>query len=328
MSRYSGHSSFFHEILTRGSKSNTYKFALARFLLDYSRKLDPEYIGRKLELREQERIPYTVIAKYFLRYYWHQECKFKIIHNFEPQKPPNVIKIIRRVFGTQYIPEYYGDMDRRKVRQAEEDIVCDVFGRGTRAQVVPRFQNIPRVSPSRPFYDYDDEGIALNPDALEVFSENYNCLFRATILEWSRFLEKINTLPRIIAKVESDNMVRRPLTSYKKTFGEFSKCFYCPNTLRSGEVHVDHFIPWSYMFEDESWNLVLACRSCNLKKSDMLASESFLERLIARNDEYKDNIQRLAKSLVELSPEGRWASEMRRHYKNCKGYGFREVVLS
>lgn len=40
---------YFNSILTKGKKDNTYKFALARFLLDYSHSLDDSYINAKIE---------------------------------------------------------------------------------------------------------------------------------------------------------------------------------------------------------------------------------------------------------------------------------------
>ena len=106
---------FFHQILTKGSKANTYKFALARFLLDYSSKLELDYIKNKIKSNQNEIITYNKIAKAFLRYYWHQECKYKIRQNPFPSKPPVVIKVIRQIFGTTYIPKSFTDMSKDKI---------------------------------------------------------------------------------------------------------------------------------------------------------------------------------------------------------------------
>ena len=309
------HALFFQQILTKGSKANTYKFALARFLLDYSKNLDEQYIKKKVAKQEKEKIDYSEIAGHFLKYYWHQECKFKIVQNHDPKKIPNAIKIIRKIFGTEYIPDYFSEMKKEKIQQAESEIVTEVFGKGHKSQVVPRFQNI-RGEPSRKLFyddDYYDAEIAVNPEAIEFFHENYNFLFKAVILEWAKFLEKINTIPRIISKIESEEIRRRALSSYKKIFREYHSCFYCSSKLKEGEIHVDHFIPWSYIFEDESWNFVLACQDCNLKKSDRLAQKTFLDKLILRNKNDGEKIKKLSKSLRDLSPEGRWESEIRRH---------------
>ena len=49
-------------------------------------------------------------------------------------------------------------------------------------------------------------------------------------------------------------------------------------------THVDHFIPWSYIQNDNLWNLVLSCQACNGKKSDKLASGKYLHKLLPRNE--------------------------------------------
>ena len=63
---------YFNSTLTKGRKDNTYKFALARFLIDYAHGLDDSFIRVKIEKDEKEIIRYSTIAKEFLKYYWHQ----------------------------------------------------------------------------------------------------------------------------------------------------------------------------------------------------------------------------------------------------------------
>nr|ABI21586.1 hypothetical protein [uncultured organism] len=62
---------YFNPILTKGKKDNTYKFALARFLIDYSYNLGEEYVNTMITRGEAETIQYQIIAKSFLKYYWH-----------------------------------------------------------------------------------------------------------------------------------------------------------------------------------------------------------------------------------------------------------------
>ena len=75
----------FIHILTQGKKSNTYKFAFARFLLDFAKSMDI----KKLEEFEHKNklidVSYEEIAKYFLEYYWHQEFHSKIRQNYQKQ---------------------------------------------------------------------------------------------------------------------------------------------------------------------------------------------------------------------------------------------------
>jgi hypothetical protein len=44
-------------------------------------------------------------------------------------------------------------------------------------------------------------------------------------------------------------------------------------------------LPWSFVLEDRTWNLVLACRNCNNGKRDRLTDAKSLERLCGRNDQ-------------------------------------------
>ncbi|WP_271712779.1 HNH endonuclease domain-containing protein [Anaeromicropila herbilytica] len=80
--------------------------------------------------------------------------------------------------------------------------------------------------------------------------------------------------------------MRNDLSVYRKIlFNEFEEhtCFYCGKELDHGDIHVDHFIPWSFIKDDNLWNLVLSCPKCNLKKSDRLTPDLFVDNLIERN---------------------------------------------
>lgn len=316
----------FASILTKGRKDNTYKFALARYLLDYSKRPT-----------DQLEIPYNDIAKAFLKYYWHQECKFRIRQNFNKEKPPAVIKIIREEFGTKYEPAPFSKINKEnkdQVRRAEEKILKKVFGSEERktSNVVPRFQNIASGSSVRRdqiFYDYDDskQVLILKPEAREFFRRNYTSLFKSVILEWAKFLEKINTLPKLIAKIETAETKRHSLKKYVKLFKDMNHCFYCNSKLEKGYTHVDHFIPWSYIFDDDAWNLVLSCSTCNIKKRDSLAQEEFLNELIKRNSTYYEKIMALKKSLDYLDSGRGWRTEIQHTYSNCLDYGFPPIKL-
>jgi len=46
-------------------------------------------------------------------------------------------------------------------------------------------------------------------------------------------------------------------------------CYYCEVPLTFEKATVDHLTPVSKGGTNDSMNLVLACRSCNMEKSDM-----------------------------------------------------------
>ena len=88
----------FIHIMTHGCKNNTYKFALARFFLDYCNMMPTSRLSTMSENNEKIIIHYEEIADAFLRYYWHQEFRYRIKQNFYNERPPSVVKILRDTF--------------------------------------------------------------------------------------------------------------------------------------------------------------------------------------------------------------------------------------
>jgi 5-methylcytosine-specific restriction endonuclease McrA len=319
---------YFNSIITKGRKDNTYKFALARFLVEYSYQLDDQYIENNIRSNKTEAIYFATIARAFLKYYWHQICKYKIRQNFNSGKLPLIVQIIHEFFGTQYIPESFDLMPKDKIAASELTIEKRCF-----QEVIPRFQNIPEgitVVSRKVFYDYDNQAIFVNPLALRFFKDNYSLLFKAILFEWAKFLEKINlSLPMIISKIENSNSSRKSLEKFKIVLLRNSdRCFYCNNLLSIKQkelIHVDHFIPWSYIFEDELWNLVLTCRNCNLKKHSSLPTEPFMDKLVYRNKIFSESDDLLRTSLRRVSSGDEFEKVIRRYYQNCIDYGFTVV---
>lgn len=61
--RYVDFAHYFNSILTKGKKDNTYKFALARFLIEYSYEQNLSDIENKIGTNEMTTIKYSVIAE-------------------------------------------------------------------------------------------------------------------------------------------------------------------------------------------------------------------------------------------------------------------------
>ena len=152
----------------------------------------------------------------------------------------------------------------------------------------------------------------------------------AVLSEWAKFLERINgSLPRLVAKIEQSDVKRTSLAKFREAYldARMSHCFYCRAGLEPDYTHVDHFLPWSYIFEDEAWNLVLACQDCNLKKSDSLPESGLQDDLIRRNHKYRGRIGMLDHSIRIIDTGRGWRQEIREHYGTCLRYGFRTVRL-
>ena len=317
----------FVSTLTTGRKANTYKFALARAILEHCSEHQPT--------KASYTIPYQDLASKFLKYYWHQECKYKIKQDFKTQSTPKVITAIRDVFGNDVLGDF-NSVNEDEKKSAEDKILKTVFGhaRSKTSLVVPKFQKImvgKYAQEKKAFYDYDDDAkmIYLKPEAFVFFKNNYNILSRAVLAEWAKFLEKINgSLPRLVAKIDKYDYERSSLAKFSKIYLKHTPhCFYCCSRLERGYIHVDHFIPWSYIFEDEAWNLVLACQDCNCKKSNSLPQSEWQNELITRNSRYRNTISLLDHSLKIINTRRGWENEIKNHYTNCKEYGFNEIKM-
>ena len=171
-------------------------------------------------------IPYLWLSGRFLRYYWHQECKFKIKQDFHTKSTPKVIQAIRDVFDNNPPGNFDHKDNQAKAEKAQNLILKTVFGhaRQKTSMVVPRFQKVrvgPRSQENRVFYDYDDDTkmIRLRPEAFRFFQENYGILLGTVLAEWTRFLERTNSgLPRLLAKIHMDETGRKSLIGYKRLF--------------------------------------------------------------------------------------------------------------
>ncbi len=312
----------FLAIISKSRNDGTYKFALGKTLLDYC-KSNPT-TGRT------EIIKYEYLAGEFLKHYWHQKYKFKMKQDFHTEKTPLVIQVLEDTFG-ENPPYRFKDADKNKLAEARKGILENVFGKTiqNKGVVIQAFQHLGSgnsVEDTDVFYDYDDDEkkIFLKPKAHEFFKQNYGLLTRALLAEWIKYLERVNHgLPMLAAKIDNEDAERSSLAGYRKEFLKYSNhCFYCQNHLRVNGIHVDHFIPWSYIFDNNAWNLVLACPECNLRKSSSLPEKQFIGYLVERDQKYYGKMAIMHKSLDQLSIKGKWAEEIRNHYKICREYGF------
>jgi len=301
----------FINIVSKGAKTNTYKFALAKFLLDYSK-------SQKLK-ESNYQINYNEIAVKFLEYYWFQECKYKFKQDFNKDKMPKIIHIIQKYCGTEYISEsfekYFKDKESIKLQMIEE-IEKKCFN-----DVIPRFQPKDKNDYYQHFHKSVKSGnyssseksyIILSKEALSCFKQEYEILSKILVLEWAKFLEKTNFTPKLISKIERmKDPKRNSLIKFRTMLMEMNKeCFYCGTMLEQENIHIDHFIPWSYIYEDEIWNLVPSCSRCNLIKSDSLPPKNCLIKI-----EYRNKTYQLRKENSSISD----------YYENCYKAGFKII---
>ena len=269
----------FDRIIAEGRKSNTYKFALAAFLLHHANVEDAGTTVR-----------YADIAAAFLRYYWHQVIKYGIRQNPRGHHPPRVVTAIRRVFkGSR---GELADMHPEAVRRAISEILRGVFGtaKSKTSLAVPRFQVIDiggTFVEERTFYEYSDaeKVLMLRPEALAFFRKNRVALLRRVFGEWARFLEMVNAPAGLAASVRN-HLERRGAFADDMEPAEGSgtvRCFACGAEMGRSMVRPHHLMPWSYVFESEGWPRVPLCPTCHDTEWEGQAGRRLIGRLVDEN---------------------------------------------
>lgn len=322
----------FVSAMIQGTNNNTYKFALARFLLDHS-----------IHNTKSQRVTYHDIAEHFFDYYWPQECKSKLRQGPQNQTP-RVIQIIQAKFKDSYYPQSLLEIKSEystKVNDCIQNITKKCFN-----DVIPRLEDDAEHyfgkqrgnrSYRRIFYDYiaieyhdtannrridPNGGIRVNPHLLEFFCDNYKPLLCVVMWQWLKFLEKVNIgMPRLSEKIDGSVFGPRDQNNYRKELRMLEdRCFYCNAILRKGrDTHVDHVLPYDYVGNTDMWNLVLACQRCNSTKSNKIPSEQFIEKLKERNDLHRSTSKKLDSSLDTMRGG---ESDIDWHYKNAKRHGY------
>jgi hypothetical protein len=320
----------FFAIINRGKKNNTYKFVLARAILEFVKNNEKE-IKKNIDSNINTSITYSALADHFLEFYWYQQ-KSKIPQNYNTTSPPNAVVEMKNLFEKYPQPENFRMAKKiipEVIADYKEKILEKVFGKGDLSQVIPKFQKVSGSSTDTVFYDdeFDNKKIIVNPNVMQFFIHYRMLLEPFVVLELAKFLDNIKSSPGIVSKIEAPKFDRTTLEPQKRVLNKYFKnCFYCNENLDGVKIHVDHFIPFSYIFENKYWNLVLSCSACNLHKSDSLAKDFQME-LIKRNNDFRDKIDDLRKDLKKLDMYD-WEKEFDRIYRNCRQYGFSEIDMS
>lgn len=129
----------------------------------------------------------------------------------------------------------------------------------------------------------------MHPAYYQFFQAHKRMLTDITNYQLALFLERFNEaekVSKLLTKIEVITQ-RKSLLQFSQLLQNagIEQCFYCQKKI-SKVIHVDHFIPWSYMQSDYLWNFVLSCPTCNIAKNNKLAAENYLQQLITRNNEW------------------------------------------
>jgi hypothetical protein len=129
------------------------------------------------------------------------------------------------------------------------------------------------------------ELIELTSEGRRFLIEFRKLIDYVAISGWVRFTEQFTSAPKLHDKIEGAKVQRGAVSQWRSALVEMQngKCFY-DETHEMSSPDVDHVLPWSFVLEDKTWNLVLACRKCNNAKRDRLTDVGALELLCSRNE--------------------------------------------
>ena len=237
-------------------------------------------IVRCVRREARREIPLVELGSEFVRLYWVQTVVFRLRQAPSLARESEIVRAIR------------GAAEREAVRDLGRLTAC------VRERLDRDMARILTINVLRAFHgskppDVPDlfawgdghDRIAMTDDAVAFVRAHSATLEAIANLWWARYLERVNmSAPKIIEKVERLGAKRSPLGRYldilRRTDGSF--CFYCDRELdERASVQIDHVIPWSFLLSDPLWDLVLACASCNGRKSDTLPTRAYLDKLDA-----------------------------------------------
>lgn len=298
-------------------KRNSYKFGLIKSLLDNEFNVQQGNDGMYLS--------YEAIFGKFAENYWNLVIKYNLRQMRKDGKSiySKVETILKQETDNDNILinlEFDSLDENRKQR-----IINNVTKECKKCVVGALYEDFDGIIYS---FDLKDTGLVLNYCVYEFMLRHKSELEKLNYYSWARFLEQVNddnVLVRVIDKLELATPKRENLSIYREILRkEFEEdtCFYCGKKLKN-TIHVDHFIPWSFVKDDKIWNFVLSCPNCNQKKSNRVPGKDYLIRIEDRNKK----IQMLHNTIIQSDFNGYSDELMNRIWKYAKFSGIKEYAI-
>ncbi|WP_035187213.1 HNH endonuclease domain-containing protein [Alteribacter aurantiacus] len=259
---------------SKSVKQSTYKYALMKSMIENLYE-----VNGKLELT------YDQLAYTFAKVYWNLVAVHGITQHNPGSRNAKAATLVLEEQNKYNIPQGYNFDKLSDAIQC--DLIKNIKQKAMKENVFGALYGDTRGN----FYEFAHKGEYFRFDKnVYTFMLNYqSLLIQLTNYHMAKKIEELNgrAVDYLIFKVE-DITKRGTLKPFEKILlNHFEKrCFYCDKELTSGKrhVHVDHFVPWSFVQSDQIWNLVLSCSRCNTTKNDKLAIDQYLEKLQIRNE--------------------------------------------
>jgi len=306
------------DVIENMKNSNTYKLAWGRAIL--------ETIQDK-ENNDGVVIDFDELSPKIIKYYWNQIYFFNLSQG--TGKKPKIENIVNEMI-TKYqndtsskIPVWYEKANTLFAGTLYYNDTIKEVSNILTENVSWRFPRIGDTDNELYILDLRKKTISFDNDQVESLKDFAFPLSQLLNYRWAQLLELYNTAPRISSKVRgiSDNKLRRNnLKKYRdillNMFDGDPIDFYTGKVLEENDISVDHVIPWSFMYSDDIWNLVLTSKSSNSLKSNMIPSAGIISKLKARNEELLKHIN--DHTQAELLEEAIKNDYLDKYYNACR----------
>ena len=314
-------------IVENMNNDNTYKLAWGRAILECI-SFDKCYA----ENENKVFVKFEDIAECMIKYYWNQMFFFKLKQS--PLKVPVVCQETQKLIDeyivktNSTIPKWFDEAKKSLDEYNYLKVVSKVV-KTLHENVAWRFKYVNKKTLD--IYEIDK---TRNLVVIEYFAalelKDYSIVLSKILnYKWAQLLEKFNFAPKITTKVNGISPLdsrtrtkinRNKLIKYRtQLLKEFEDGhiidFYSGEELSIDDVSIDHVIPWSFMYSDDIWNLVVTSKSNNTIKSNSIPSQEMIEKLKERNIKLLDIVDEKYKEDLKLAIDAKYVDKF---YRDCR----------
>ncbi len=277
-------------IIEEMKNDNTYKTAWGKGIVESIYLEEYTVFDDKIIVKQSD------IANKMIRYYWNQTFFFGLSQGKSPvivQIVNNLIENYKTKVNTYPIPWNEAELIVKKDKKNYNRSILKILS-NARTNVCPRFLNVSNKE-VLDIYEIDKENKTLifSIESVEIIKDYAFVLSKLFNYKWAQLLERYNTAPNITKKVNasSDRKIKRKsLAEYKKILLKYYHSneiidFYTGEVISINDIHIDHVIPWSFIYSDDIWNLVVTKSTNNLAKSNRPPTKLEVNKLKQRNKE-------------------------------------------
>lgn len=313
-------------VLENMSMDNTYKVAWGKAILECIKQ------NKITNQNDSYFISFDSISEKMIKYYWDQCFFFHLKQGPYKDKEPvilgeakKLIDIYKEITGSAY-PEWF-DKAVTVIKKKKDNEYHKVIKNASKAlhdNVSYRFLNVKPIKKDLYIYRKKIDYIEFTLEQINYLKEYNYILIELFNYKWSLKLEQFNYAPKIVDKingVSNSDIRRKSLKKYKELLisnliDKEVVDFYTGENLENENISIYHVIPWSFMYSDDLWNLVVTSNSNNSQKSNMIPSEKTIEKLKLRNQNLYEKLDdNKYKAILKEAIENNYVDKF---YFNCK----------